>query len=606
MSARLHFTRPRRLAAAAVTTSAVVAAVGLGTAPAAQSVTTPPTTDHCTNPYPVSDLAPQAPVTGKTVTSGTDPETFNGSVLGVLEDGIGPGVDMILVDLDSPTIQKVGIWGGMSGSPVYAADGRLIGAVSYSLGLGPSTVAGVTPAAEMFKLLHAGATTTVAPRRTVKLSTALRHQVVASGAASGADSATMSRLHVPVGMSGLTTARLRTVAPALNGGGRTLVDTPASATSSEHIPIVDGGNLAAAMSYGTITSAGVGTATAVCGDQVIAFGHPMNYTGPSSMTLHGARATHIQDDQTLSGFKVANLGAPVGTIDGDRLAGLHATTAGVPPTFDVTSDATQGTTSGTAASHVSVPDLMPQIGFANMIAAQDKVIDRVGKGTVSARWTIKGLRKNGAPFSFTRNDLYADSGDVSLASAAALGNDLSAISNNPGEAVKITSIDSSSQLQDVYESYVISKVQARRDGRWVTLHQSSPSWLHAGRTTRLKVFVTSRDGQPRTLAVNTVIPPRAAGRMGTLTIVGGNIDAFSSSEFLDEGDIFFGEEDVPAPSSSAFPALLKNLTAGPKHNQVRATIRFRGAPGYAGRAHATNGTMNRVVAGHKLFRIFAR
>ena len=40
----------------------------------------------------------------------------------------------------------------MSGSPVYAADGRLVGAVAYGLA-GSSPIAGITPAAEMVKLL---------------------------------------------------------------------------------------------------------------------------------------------------------------------------------------------------------------------------------------------------------------------------------------------------------------------------------------------------------------------------------------------------------------------------------------------------------------------
>ena len=331
MRARPTHARTRRYAAAAATTSAVVAAVGLGTAPAAQSAPD----DQCPAAAPVSGLTPGDPVTGKTVTSGTEPETFGGSVVGTLEDGIAPGVDMVLVDLDSPTITRVGIWSGMSGSPVYDADGDLIGAVSYSLGLGPSTVAGVTPATEMLKLLRSTPTLAAAPRATVRLSSALRQDIAETGAASAADSTTMTRLRVPVGMSGLSTARLKRVAPALNGQGMHVADAPAGPTSSEPIDVAAGGNLAASMSYGTITAAGVGTATAVCGDEVLAFGHPMNFTGPATMSLHGARATHIQDDQTLSGFKVANLGAPIGTVDGDRLAGLHAEKGALPTSYDV-------------------------------------------------------------------------------------------------------------------------------------------------------------------------------------------------------------------------------------------------------------------------------
>lgn len=601
MRTRPTHARTRRYAAAAATTSVVVAAVGLGTAPAAQSAPD----GQCPAAAPVSGLAPGDTVTGKTVTSGTEPEIFGGNVVGTLEDGIAPGVDMVLVDLDSPTIKRVGIWSGMSGSPVYDADGGLIGAVSYSLGLGPSTIAGVTPATEMLKLLRSTPTLAAAPRATVRLSSALRQDVAETGAASAADSTTMTRLRVPVGMSGLSTARLKRVAPALNGRGLHVADAPAGPTSSERIDVAAGGNLAASMSYGTITAAGVGTATAVCGDEVLAFGHPMNFTGPATMSLHGARATHIQDDQTLSGFKVANIGAPIGTVDGDRLAGLHAAKGALPTSYDVSSEASQGADTKAATTHVTVPALMPEMGFSTMVAAQDRVLDRIGQGTASAGWTIEGLRKDGTPFSFTRSDLYADSSDISVAPAIRLADDLSAIQYNPGEVVKITSVDTTSTLEDAYETYAIQKVQAYRGGRWVTLQQRQASWLRAGRTTQLKVFLTSREGDPRTLDVSVVVPARASGVFGTLTVTGGDEQAFSADDFFDlEEDGF--EEQSPAPSSSTFPKVLKELGAGPKHNEVRATLRFRGAPGDAGKAKQSSVTMNRVVGGYKQYHLLAR
>ena len=55
-------------------------------------------------------------------------------MLGRITDGIAPGVDMILADVSSPALTRAGgVWAGMSGSPVYTADGRLIGSVSYGL-----------------------------------------------------------------------------------------------------------------------------------------------------------------------------------------------------------------------------------------------------------------------------------------------------------------------------------------------------------------------------------------------------------------------------------------------------------------------------------------
>ena len=83
--------------------------------------------------------------------SGTTPEGFTGKVIGVLEDGIAPDVDMIMVELSPPTRSTAS---GASGRACPAPrsttpTSRLIGAVAYGLSWGPSPVAGVTPFADM-------------------------------------------------------------------------------------------------------------------------------------------------------------------------------------------------------------------------------------------------------------------------------------------------------------------------------------------------------------------------------------------------------------------------------------------------------------------------
>src|SRR3954470_285841 len=140
-------------------------------------------TDGCPPAAPISAATKDAPVNGVTVSSGTDPEPFTGSVIGVLNDGIAPGLDLILATLDSPELERVGgIWAGMSGSPVYTQDGQLLGAVSYGLSVGPSRVAGITPAGEMYALLNEGSTSAGANR--VALTATMRNRVVATGTAS--------------------------------------------------------------------------------------------------------------------------------------------------------------------------------------------------------------------------------------------------------------------------------------------------------------------------------------------------------------------------------------------------------------------------------------
>ena len=68
---------------------------------------------------------------GVTVFEGTRLDRFDVEILGVLNN-IGPGQDLILAKVDSPTVQRAGVIAGMSGSPVYI-DGKVIGARRYDV-----------------------------------------------------------------------------------------------------------------------------------------------------------------------------------------------------------------------------------------------------------------------------------------------------------------------------------------------------------------------------------------------------------------------------------------------------------------------------------------
>ena len=129
----------------------------------------------------------------------------------MLDDGIAPGLDMVIVDLDSPAISAAGgIWQGMSGSPVYAGDGRLIGAVAYGLAYGPSPIAGVTPFEDMDDYLAAppGPAKADIDRDTAQ-QIAAASDVTAAQAQQG-----FEPLGVATGVSGVGASRLAKLTPA--------------------------------------------------------------------------------------------------------------------------------------------------------------------------------------------------------------------------------------------------------------------------------------------------------------------------------------------------------------------------------------------------------
>src|SRR5262245_58215599 len=97
----------------------------------------------------VNDIRPGMIGVGRTVFNGTRVEEFKVNILGVVENVIGTRRNLILARLEGGPLATTGVIAGMSGSPVYV-DGRLIGAVSYSLGqFSKEPIAGITPIAEM-------------------------------------------------------------------------------------------------------------------------------------------------------------------------------------------------------------------------------------------------------------------------------------------------------------------------------------------------------------------------------------------------------------------------------------------------------------------------
>src|SRR6186713_3408624 len=97
----------------------------------------------------VNELRPGMVGISRTVFDGTHVEEFKAHILGVIENVIGTRRNLILARLEGGPLANTGVIAGMSGSPVYI-DGRLVGAVSYSLGeFSKEPLAGITPIDEM-------------------------------------------------------------------------------------------------------------------------------------------------------------------------------------------------------------------------------------------------------------------------------------------------------------------------------------------------------------------------------------------------------------------------------------------------------------------------
>lgn len=535
----------------------------------------------CPDAFPVEELEPGLEATGLTVERGTTPDEFTATVVGVLEDGIASGVDMIIVEADSPAIQRAGgIWGGMSGSPVYAADGRLIGAVSYTLGAGETPIAGVTPAAAMLALLdRPGAAPPAA--EAVELPAPLRERVVATGEASAAEAASgLRQIPVPVGVSGVHPARLdetldrlgqRIPGAHVHATGAVPTGQPGSGAGSTIVP---GGNFATAVSYGDVSVAGVGTTTAVCpgrgGRRVLAFGHPMLQLGATTESLHPATAVHVQDD-LFGPFKVANVGGVIGTVDQDRLVGLRGVLGPRPPATDVTSTFSsedEGTSlSGTTRVNVEqfLTDPVFPIVFQHVLSALDRTADRIGPGSTELRWVVTGTRPSGESFTVDVTNLYADQADVSYVTPADLHSQLDTLRRNRFEDVTITDVELTGSISSEVRQYTVEEVLVRQpDGSYAPVPaDGTPIPVTPGGTLDLRVVLTPYQGNGEVTEVDLSleVPADAPAGFGEARVVGG--------------------PDLAAPPGSAarsFDQLVDELEGLTPNNALTATLNLEGVP----------------------------
>ncbi|MGH3027422.1 MAG: hypothetical protein ACRDMW_02590, partial [Gaiellaceae bacterium] len=359
---------PRMIAGIFVLAIAIAA---VGVAPATGTTSNPETlTGECPSIMPLADVSTGMRGSAISVVRGRTLSTMSAEVLGILRDGVGPGRDIIIVNLTGTVvIQAGGLWAGASGSPVFFRDpvtgkDKLAGAIAYGLAGGGSTLAGLTPAEDMNELLTLG-TDLSSASQAVNVPTRLATKIAAETGLSMAQLSTFSRLKTPVSASGLTDRGLQHMQKAIDRQGLPFIPyMGSSASSNPQSPpgvLRAGDTFAAAMSLGDITVAGVGTTTLVCNGRAVAFGHPFNWTGDTTMAARAGDTITIVSDPVFGSYKLSNIAESVGTVTQDRLAGIVADLGAGPTGSPVTSTVTDLDTGRTRSgrSEAVLPEFLP-------------------------------------------------------------------------------------------------------------------------------------------------------------------------------------------------------------------------------------------------------
>jgi hypothetical protein len=467
--------------------------------------------------------------TGYTVARGTEPEPFHVEFLGVIDDGVLPGRDMIVVEASSPAIDRAGgIWAGMSGSPVYI-DGKLVGAVAFSLSYGPSKVGGLTPAEDMMGVLQrsslGGGAPAHAPRRVPLGERMVRRIVAATGSTPSAVGGSLVRLRIPLSVSGLSQRGTRAMRHFLRTRNIAAIPFNGSTVSTSDVgsgsTLQAGGNFAAALSYGDVTYAGIGTTTMVCNGVAIAFGHPFFWQGDTLMGANAASAITVVDDPLFGPYKLANVGEIVGTVDQDRLAGIRARLDATPTTTPVRSTVTSLDSNRTNAATTNIvwDEEVIHLALDHLYYAILVTQDEFSQGSSKMSWTIRGRTESGKSWRLDRSNLYTSRWGIPYETVDEFHWLMHRIEDNKFEPVEFSSIDATIDVQEAIRQYAIKDVRVSVAGG--RFREAKRVKVRPGQLLRLRVTLGVFDGTATVVRHLTARVPRGARRDGYLEVAGG-------------------------------------------------------------------------------------
>jgi hypothetical protein len=512
----------------------VAAALGLSVL---LGVSTPATTPL----MPVDEIRPGMVGVGRTVFEGSELADFKVQIIGVLRNIQGPRRDLILAKLEGGPLAQSGVAQGMSGSPVYI-DGRLIGAVSYSIGaFSKEAIAGITPIAEM---KDATAMTRRSTTQQARLELPItRESLTAALSAASAQIAPFARRPADVQVIGLPSAaggqlgamlRPITTPLMLNGFDPETVDLlSAPFRDAGFVPVVtgayapdqmprpagplrEGDPIGVSLISGDLEMGATGTVTHIDGDRIYAFGHPMYNIGPAEFPLTRAYVYTILPS-LMTSFKISSLGETIGTMQQDRATAI-AGALGKMPTLvpmSLTLERAGGDGSKRAFKYQLVNDqlftpLLAYVAMFNSLGAYER---QYGAATfsVQSRARIKGHGD------LALTDVFTGDSPI-LGASAAIAGPLTMLLSNDIEPIALESLDISVVSAETPRSATIERV-------WL-----DDVRVRAGRTIPLKVLTRSYRGEEKISTVSIDIPANAKGDLSILVTDGRQLNTMEQRE----------------------------------------------------------------------------
>jgi len=481
---------------------------------------------------PVSEIRPGMVGVGRTVFNGTRVEEFKTHVLGVIENVMGPRRNLILARLEGGPLADTGVIAGMSGSPVYV-DGRLIGAVAYSLGsFSKEPIAGITPIEEMTDAAALNAPRPAAARVHIEYpftrdalvaafqkavnwnrpfadrpgdSRWLQGDLMPGSFDRDAVGTLMRPIATPLVMSGFTGDLADTLGAAFRDQGFVPMAGGAAAAPNAGLmpfdgPLKPGDAIGVNFVTGDLLLGGTGTVTHIDGEKVYAFGHPMYNLGPTEFPMTRAYVYTILPS-LFSSTKLSTTGETIGTLLQDRATAIAGRLGPPPRMLPVTLHLSSERGASRTFSFEVVRDQLftPLMTYASLLQTLGSYERQFGSTTyqVQARAELKGHG------TVALENVFSGDNVATPASAFIVG-PLTALIANDDEPVDIERLELNIRSAEQPRLATLERV-------WIDDPRPRP-----GRTIPVKVLLRTFRGEDVLRTIQMTVPPQATG---TLSLV---------------------------------------------------------------------------------------
>jgi hypothetical protein len=469
--------------------------------------------------FPLTEVRPGMTATAWTVFKGNKPEAMEVEILGVLRGALGPGQDMILVQLRGAKPEYTGVVAGMSGSPVYIGD-KLLGSLSYRIGqFSKDPIAGVTPIEQMLEVRDlpvadqgSGIRGQGSENRDQGSGTAAR----ADGGGIYANGMNFQAMETPLVMSGFRPEAIRLWQERMAGTGLELVaaggmggsSTPGSSaatggklnteiSAAALASVVPGSAVSAQLVRGDLEISATCTVTYIDPKQLLACGHPILQAGPVSLPMTTAEVVATLASP-LNAFKIINTGDTIGAFTEDRASAFRGVLGQKARMIPV--HVTVHGREGERKLNVEVLDL-PSLTAQAMLVALYQSLLQSNESTADTSYHLTGsIDLEGYPASPL--DLWATAGgnmaaslQVSLLTAVRF----SQIYSNPGRVGAVRGIDLHveaipRQMQVELETAKVVSSDIMHAGDTVVVEATIRPWRQPARNVRIPVKLPSRLG----------------------------------------------------------------------------------------------------------------